>query len=99
MKTCIISFIILFTFHVVSINAQFLKGDGNVVKSERKVSSFNYIEVEDGIDLYVTQGNDNELVIEADQNLVQYFVIKKEEDVLKIQLSKSIYKAKSLKYM
>jgi hypothetical protein len=79
------------------INAQFNKGDGNITKSERKISDFNYIEVEDGIDLYLTQGNTTELTIEADQNLHEYIVTEVEDDVLKIHLSKIILRAKSIK--
>lgn len=78
-------------------NAQFHKGDGNVTKSDRKISNFNYVEVEDGIDLYLSQDSANELVIEADQNLHEYIVTEIDNDILKIHLSKIILKAKSIK--
>jgi len=80
-----------------SVQAQFIKGDGNVTKSERNISNFSYIEIEDGIDLYLSQGTSIELSIEADQNLHEYITTKVEGDVLKISLSKNIWKSKSLK--
>jgi hypothetical protein len=96
-KNFTIAIILFCMFPAVSMNGQFNKGDGNVTKSERKINSFQYVEVEDGIDLYLTQGDENELVVEADQNLLQYVETKTESDVLKIYLSKNIFKAKSLK--
>jgi len=78
-------------------HSQFLKGDGNVTKSERNVSNFKYVEIEDGIDLYLSQGTNVALNIEADKNLHEYIVTKVEGDVLKIYLSKNVFKAKSLK--
>jgi hypothetical protein len=87
----------LFIMSCNSVQAQFLKGDGNVTNSERKILNFSYIEIEDGIDLYLSQSSSVELSIEADQNLHEYIVTKVEGDVLKIYLSKNIWKSKSLK--
>jgi hypothetical protein len=78
-------------------NAQFHKGDGNITKSEKIISSFNYIEVEDGIDLYLTQGDSPELIVETDQNLQDYIVTEVDNDVLKIYLSKIMLGTKRIK--
>jgi hypothetical protein len=100
MKTILSSLIIILILPFISCNivqAQFIKGNGHVTESERKVSNFSYVEIEDGIDLYLSQKTGNELKIEADENLHEYIVTKVEGDVLKIYLSKSINNAKSLR--
>lgn len=86
-----------FTYQILQ--AQFIKGDGNVTKSERNVSSFKSVEVEDGIDLYITQGSKESIVVEADQNLHQYIQTEINGDNLRIYLSKGIRKATTLKIM
>lgn len=96
-KLLIISLIAFNFFTYQFLQAQFIKGDGNVTKSERNVSSFKSVEVEDGIDLYISQGSKESLEIEADQNLHQYIMTEVNGDNLRIFLSKSIRKAKTLK--
>jgi len=49
-------------------------GDKNVVKKEREAGSFNGVKVSTGIDVYLTQGNQNSVVVEADENLHEYIV-------------------------
>ncbi|NJO91955.1 MAG: hypothetical protein HC831_25535, partial [Chloroflexia bacterium] len=55
------------------------------------------VEVENGIDLYISQGNSETLKIEADQNLHQYVKTEMEGDNLRISLSKIVRKAKTLR--
>lgn len=45
-------------------------GDGNVLKETRKVSSFNGIEVSGAFDIILKQGATEEVVVEADANLL-----------------------------
>lgn len=97
LKKLSILLILVSIFPGILINAQFLKGNGNITKSDRKITSFKYVEIEDGIDLYITQSDNFTLSIEADQNLHQYIVTENKGDILKIYLSKSIFKSKSLK--
>ena len=96
-KILLISFIAFNFFTYQLLHAQFIKGDGNVTKSERTISSIKSIEVEDGIDLYLSQGNSESLHIEADQNLHQYIKTETDGDNLRIYLSKIVRKASSLK--
>ncbi len=96
-KTLIIG-LILFNFPAFqNSHAQFLKGNGNVIKSDRTVTGFQTVEIQDGIDLYLSQGSVEKLQIEADENLQQYIKTEIEQGNLKIYLSKSVWKSKSLK--
>jgi len=78
-------------------SSQFLKGNGKVEKKERPVSFFHTVEIQDGIDLFITQGLSENLVVEADENLHQYIETEINEGILKIHLSKMVWKSKSLK--
>lgn len=46
-----------------------ISGNGNVVDETRDVSGFTGVEVSTGIDVYLSQGNEFEVVVEADENL------------------------------
>ncbi len=96
-KILLISLIAFNFFTYQFLQAQFIKGDGNVIKSNRNISSFKSIEVEDGIDLYISQGSKESLLVEADQNLHQYIQTEIKGDNLRIYLSKGVRKANSLK--
>ncbi len=90
----IIAFSLLFSQTIL---AQFVKGNGNVTKSNREISGIKYVQVEDGIDLYLYMNGNEKLGIEADENLHDLIKTEKDGDKLHIYLSKSVRKAKSLK--
>ncbi|TQO37110.1 putative autotransporter adhesin-like protein [Arenibacter algicola] len=47
------------------------KGNGIVEEEKRRVTSdFTAISVSEGLDAYVTQGNDFEIIVEADENII-----------------------------
>ena len=47
-----------------------VRGDGNVIKETRSVSSFNGIEISGAFDVYLKQGTTEEVIIEADDNIL-----------------------------
>jgi len=96
-KTLIIGLIIFNFFSCQNSHSQFIKGSGNILKSDRPVTSFHTVEVQDGIDLYITQGSSENLQIEADENLHQYINTEIEQGILKIYLSKIIWKSRVIK--
>jgi len=79
-----------------SVYAQ-VKGNGNVVKEERTVSSFKGLEVEDGIDVILSQGSSQSLIVEADDNLLEILKTEVSGGILKIYLEKNVWGSKSLK--
>ncbi len=72
------------------------RGNGNVVKENRKISSFNAIEVSGAFEIYITQGSKESLVVEADENLMDLIITEVRGGKLKIYTEKSIKKAKEL---
>ena len=74
-----------------------LRGDGNVVKETRKTKSFDEIKVSRGMNVYLSQGKKTNVVVEADQNLLDAIKISVEDNTLKITTNQSIRKATSKK--
>lgn len=73
-------------------------GNGTVVKQNRSVpNSFSAVKSSAGIDVFLTQGNENTIVVEADENLHNYIETKIEDNVLKIYPSTPIRRSKALK--
>ncbi|MFN8254126.1 MAG: head GIN domain-containing protein [Bacteroidales bacterium] len=99
MKTKLIFIFLLVVSTLTSVqnlHAQFIKGDGNVTRKSRDISGIQKVEIEDGIDLYISQGSTEKLEIEADENLHPFIKTEIENGTLKIYLSKSVWKSKTL---
>lgn len=67
-----------------------VRGDGNVVKRDRKTESFTGIKVSTGIDVYLRQGNDESLAVEADENLHEYIITEVRGGVLNVYTDANI---------
>jgi len=75
-----------------------VKGDRNVVTNDRKLNDdFTAIKVSTGLNVYVTQGDKNEVIIEADENLHDIIMTEVEDGVLRIYSEKSIWGEKAAK--
>ena len=61
-----------------------ITGSGHVVTTERNLEPFTKIEVSKGLDCEVTQGNDQKVLIEADDNLQNGIITTVTNGVLKI---------------
>jgi uncharacterized protein YxeA len=82
---------------VACVDAQFyrtVRGEGNVVKKERAVSSFNGIRVSSGIDVYLNQGDKESITVEADENLHEYILTEINNGVLHVYSEVNIREAK-----
>lgn len=73
------------------------KGNGNVVKETRKVVSFNEIKASTGIDVYIFQGDEEKVVVEADENLMDCIVTEVKESTLKCYIDCRIRHASKIK--
>jgi len=72
-------------------------GSGNVIRQERKVSSFNGIEVSGAFDVMLIQGTTSSLVVEADDNLMDLIRTEVRGSTLVIDNKRPIAHSKSLK--
>jgi hypothetical protein len=61
-----------------------VRGNHNVVKKERKVQPFKGVKVSSGIDVYLSQGSNERVVVEADENLHEYIKTEVSNGVLKV---------------
>lgn len=73
-----------------------IKGSNNVISEERDISSnFETIKVQQGINLYLSQGNSTDLKVEADDNIIDILITEVKNDELNIYFDKNVYKAKA----
>jgi len=75
-----------------------ISGNGNVVEENRDVTGFTGVEVSTGIDVYLTQGNGFEVMVEADENLQDVIITELKGDRLVVRTDHvNIRSAKSKK--
>lgn len=70
--------------------AQEITGDGNVVKETRNIGSFSEITTEGVVNVFLSQGSTESVVIEADQNLIPYIITKSDGNKLVIRTKDKI---------
>lgn len=63
------------------------RGSGNLITETRTVSSFNAVDVAGSIDVELTQGAKNEVVVEADDNLIKYVEVVNKAGVLSVRIN------------
>lgn len=74
------------------------RGNGNVTLENRAVEAdFSAIQSSAGLNVYLTQGDENAIVVETDENLQPYIATEIENGVLKIYPEKPIHKSKAKK--
>jgi hypothetical protein len=82
------------------INGQYWKtveGHGKVVTKERKTDSFTDVKVSSGIDVYLKQGNEESVSVEADENLHEYILTEVRGGVLNVYSEYNIRRAEKMR--
>ena len=80
------------------INIGQVNGDGNVVTEDRTTSAdFNEVKGSAGLDVYLTEGSENKIVVEADENLLEHIETDINNGRLTIRSKKNIGRAKAKK--
>ena len=90
-------FVVLHFGHAQWGKGKSIKGNGTVKKESRNVSGFNAIAVSDGIDVYIHQGNQEKLEIEADENIIPIILTEVNGQQLKIHSDHSFSHVKKLR--
>ncbi len=73
-----------------------VKGNRNVISEDRNISSdFDRIKVQQGINLYLSQGKSTEIYVEADENIMDLLITEVKNNELKVYFDKNVYKAKA----
>lgn len=73
-----------------------IKGNGNVVKQDRTISSFSGIDVGGAFKVFLTQGDKEGLVVEADENLLDIIETEVRGNTLRIKTTEDIKDSKAL---
>lgn len=90
--TAILSFVLFISSCVGSI-----QGNGDVQKATRKVDDFSKISISGGYEVFLRQGDQCMLEIEADENLHDHIISENQGSWLKIYTDEPIHGSKSLK--
>ena len=73
-----------------------IKGNRNVVSEERSIrSNFEIINVQQGINLYITQGKPTAISVEADDNKLDLLITQVKNNELNIYFEKNVYQSKA----
>ena len=71
-----------------------IRGNGDIRTEERSISAnFNAIKVQQGINLYLTQGSDVQMTVEADDNIIDLLITEVRNGELKIYFEKNVNRA------
>lgn len=99
MKTLKIIAISLLTFTALScqIKLNRVNGNGNIVTEERNVQDFNRVKASAGLQVFLTKGTENKVVVEADENLMEVIETYVDGDLLKIGVDGNIIRSSSKK--
>ncbi len=73
-----------------------VKGNGNIVKQERNISNFSGLEVGGAFRVFLTQGDEEKLVVEADENLLDIIETKVRGGILIISTNENIKQFKTM---
>ncbi len=77
-----------------------VRGDGNVQTEKRNITeSFSTIKATEGLDVYLTQSDNESIIVEADENLHSLIKTEIVDGVLKIHTSSNIGRATSKKVL
>lgn len=75
-----------------------IKGNGNVVEETRPLNGpFNAIKASEGLQVYLTQNDNENVLVEADENLQELIIVEIIDNTLKIHTKKNIGWAKAKK--
>lgn len=86
----IFSFLLVASFFVFVSCDEYVKGNGKITKKNFEVSDFTTIELRGGYDVFLYQGNTENVEIETDENILEEIEVTVENHVLVIKTKKNI---------
>ena len=76
-------------FISTGLNAQYIKGSGNIISETRSVDSFTSIHSKGSADVIITQGSTQSVVVESDENLMPHIRTDVRDGQLNIEIKKN----------
>ncbi|RLD64287.1 MAG: hypothetical protein DRJ01_01325 [Bacteroidetes bacterium] len=95
-KYQILFFLFISLFFNYNLKSQIIRGNNNVVTKERDVSDFSGVSISGIFDVFISQGDKEELKIETDDNIQQYIITEVRKGILNIQLTGNVKRLKTL---
>ena len=93
-KLTAILFVLLTTTSCIIEGFTGVRGNGNVITEDRTINAnFDAIKVQQGINIYLTQGSDVEMTVEADENIMDLLITEVRNGELKIYFEKNVNRA------
>lgn len=90
MKNSLKTFLVLLTVGLISCNGNINLGSGNIITEKRNITErFDKINASSGVNVIITQGTPEEIVVETDDNVMQYVVTKVENGTLIIKVKRN----------
>ena len=75
---------------LVSCGSRSVRGNGNVVTSNRDEGSFDAVSLAGPLNVYLLQGSEHSIRIEAEENLLNYIITDVKDDVLRVKLPNGV---------
>lgn len=76
--------------------SQTVRGNGEVVRQNRNIDGFEAVAVGGAFNVYISQGSDYKVTVEADENLLDHISTEVRDDVLYIKSKRNIRNAEKL---
>ena len=95
-KSCLVLLVLLCTAVTFAQKREKIKGSKNVTLSTEEVQSFDSLELEDNMEVYLTKGSTQAIEIEADDNLHESIQADINGTVLRLYTNKEITGAKKI---
>jgi hypothetical protein len=95
-KLSIILAIIISFIELTSIQAQQIKGNGNVQSQDRNVGSFTGIKNSCSADVFISKGESGAIKVVADENLLEYITTTVQNGILAIDTKGSFWNSKKM---
>jgi hypothetical protein len=71
-------------------DASILRGSGDVILKAMPIKTFNQIRIDVSGEIYISQGETEALIVEADENLFQYLRIQVKDETLSLGFAKEV---------
>lgn len=88
LKVLLVVVLALGTLATASAQRKRITGSGVVTKEARDLKDFTGVKTATSIDIYLSQGNKFEVVVEADDNIIEHIVTEVDDGVLKVYFDK-----------
>jgi hypothetical protein len=88
LKVLLVAILCLGTINVAQAQFNRIKGSGNVKSETRNVNGFTGVKTMTAINIYLTQGNEFSVRVEADDNLIDKIVTEVKDGVLRVYVDK-----------